>query len=657
MKRTGSRGWMHYLTFPLTIIFLEFVISLHCFERILSWGALYTVLFSVVIGGLCAILASIWNRRINRAVSVVLMVLLTLVFGTQAVYFTIFKTFTGFYALALAGDAIGGFWKEAISGIWSTKFTLLVIFIPLIVNLFLGKRFIPERRLSFRYSVLLLFLLSLIQISTLLWISTNTTGIMSYRYVYYDTYSSILSVPRFGVLTTARLELQAMRHKDGVPDFDEIISSAFPEPGISESPSQEPVSTPSPVIYGENALDINFEKLIAEEGNSAVRGMHEYFSKQVPTKQNKYTGMFEGKNLIWIVAEGFSSGALDMTHTPTLYKLAHEGFKFNNFYNPIWYGSTSDGEFVTLTGLLPKAGKLSFKLSAENSMPFGFGKLLGDIGYTTKAYHDHTYTYYGRDKSHPNLGYDYMGVGNGLEITKQWPESDVEMIDQTTEHYVHEDNFHVYYLTVSGHLMYTFTGNMMAYKHRNDVADLPYSDNVRAYIACQMETDLAVKLLIERLQEAGKLEDTVIVLSGDHYPYGLETTELEEIGMPDDEFELYRSTLIIWNSEMETENVDKYCSSIDIMPTLANLFSLEYDSRLVSGRDVFSEAPALVIFNNRSWITELGRYNSSEDKFEANEGAEIPEGYAVKILKQVNEKFSNAAKIIEYDYYSKILTE
>ncbi len=90
------------------------------------------------------------------------------------------------------------------------------------------------------------------------------------------------------------------------------------------------------------------------------------------------------------------------------------------------------------------------------------------------------------------------------------------------------------------------------------------------------------------------------------------------------------------------------------MPTLANLFNLDYDSRLVSGSDIFSDEPALVIFNDRSWITDFGRYSSAEDTFEAAPGAEIPEGYAVKILKKVNSKFAYAAKIIEFDYYSKI---
>ena len=120
--------------------------------------------------------------------------------------------------------------------------------------------------------------------------------------------------------------------------------------------------------------------------------MHEYFKNVTPTTKNMYTGMFEGYNLIWIVAEGFSSLALDETHTPTLCQLASEGFVFNNFYNPIWGVSTSDGEYVATTGLIPKSGVWSYSRSSSNYMPFGFGNIFGKLGYECLAYHNHTYT-------------------------------------------------------------------------------------------------------------------------------------------------------------------------------------------------------------------------------------------------------------------------
>ena len=116
--------------------------------------------------------------------------------------------------------------------------------------------------------------------------------------------------------------------------------------------------------------DIPFEELIKKEGNEAIRSMHKYFSSVKPTKKNEYTGKFKGKNLILITAEGFSPYAVRKDITPTLYKMQEEGFKFNNFYTPTWGVSTSDGEYVACTGLLPKEGIWSFYKSSKNYMPF-----------------------------------------------------------------------------------------------------------------------------------------------------------------------------------------------------------------------------------------------------------------------------------------------
>ena len=93
------------------------------------------------------------------------------------------------------------------------------------------------------------------------------------------------------------------------------------------------------------------------------------------------------------------------------------------------------------------------------SLPYAFGNVFSNLGYITNAYHNGTYRYYNRHRSHPNMGYNYMGCGNGMEKLincKSWPQSDFEMIDSTFELYSNEENFMTYFLTVSGHLEYNF---------------------------------------------------------------------------------------------------------------------------------------------------------------------------------------------------------
>lgn len=403
-------------------------------------------------------------------------------------------------------------------------------------------------------------------------------------------------------------------------------------------------------------MDLDLERLAAEEDDDELRALHQYFAARQPTAKNAHTGLFEGYNLVFLTAEGFSHLAVDPELTPTLHRMTTEGVRFTDFWTPIWGVSTSDGEYVATTGLIPKTGVWSMYASGENSMPFAMGNQLRRLGYATYAYHNHTFDYYRRDVSHPNLGYDYKGVGNGLEVTPTWPESDVEMIEVTTPEYVDDEPFHAYYMTVSGHLEYNFGGNFIAAKNRELVEDLPYSEAGRAYLATQIELDRALELLLERLEEAGVAERTLIVLSSDHYPYGLTEEQIEDLaGHEVDGLELYRNSLITYAPGMEPETVEEPVSSPDILPTLSNLMGLEFDSRLLMGRDVFSDAEPLVVFSDRSFLTDRGRYDSIAREFTPREGVEVPEGYRQQVSGEVDRMFYYSELVLERDYYGVVV--
>ncbi len=650
-KTANKRGLNLFIYIPAAIIYMELVVRVHCFGFAVDRGLVYITLFSISVGLIAALLGSVLTPRVNRFISLGLTLLLTVVFGVQAVYFTIFDTFFTLFSITGAGDVLGEFWLLALEGILHSAVPLLLLFIPFVLLCVFRKRLTPIRRPGARLIVGVIIASIALHFGGAVLIRKSGGGIMSDAVAYEGPFSPVLTMPRFGVLTTLRLDIENLLtdNVSDVADFDPSPSTPPPAVSGGDTPT---APSPSPV-YCSNVLEIDYDALMAEEDDKQLRAMHQYFSSAEPTTQNEFTGMYKGYNLVWIVAEAFSTLALDETHTPTLSKMAGEGFVFENFYNPVWGVSTSDGEYVTSTGLLPKSGVWSYYRSAGNEMPFGFGNMFNELGYVSHAYHNNTYTYYNRDQSYPNMGYIYKGVGNGLEVTKQWPQSDVEMITASLPDYIGAERFMTYYMTVSGHMNYSFIGNMMANKHKNEVTDLPYSEPARAYIACQMEFDKAVELLIDELDKAGVLDRTVIVISGDHYPYGLEMPQLEELngGPIEKDFELHQSTLIIWNAQTETVKVDKYCSSLDIMPTLCNLFALPYDSRLVIGRDILSDSKPLVIFNNRSFITDLGRYNARTDTFTANEGAIIPENYAREMLNIVSGKFKYSAAILERDYY------
>ena len=389
--------------------------------------------------------------------------------------------------------------------------------------------------------------------------------------------------------------------------------------------------------------------------------MHEYFKNESGTLQNEYTNYFEGKNLILFMAESFNEIAVREDITPTLYKLVNNGFKFNNFYTPT-ISSTIGGEFQELTGLVAASGFLSPWKSGENYFPFGVATEFQNMGYSTYAYHNHTYTFQSRNKYLAALGFNnYLGCRNGLENRincNQWPESDVEMIEATISDYIgSEEPFMVYYVTVSGHGDYGFNYSAMARKHKDDVANLDYSEKPLSYLAAQIELDQALELLIEKLDEAGKLEDTVIALVGDHYPYYLSLDEVNDIATyeKDSVVEINRSNFILWNSEMDTVEIDKVGSQIDVLPTIYNLFGVEYDSRLIIGKDILSTEPGLAIFGNSSWVSDKGTYFASSGEFVSRDGSTVDDDYIKYMNSVVSNKILMSRYIMQYDYYRKVL--
>ena len=200
----------------------------------------------------------------------------------------------------------------------------------------------------------------------------------------------------------------------------------------------------------------------------------------------------------------------------------------------------------------------------------------------------------------------------------------------------------------------------MVYKNWDMVKSMPYSNKAKSYLAANIELDKAVERLLEKLEEAGKLEDTVIIISGDHFPYGLTLNEINELSKfkRDNTFEKYRMPLLIWSGSMEKPvKVDKLGSSLDILPTVLNLFGVEYDSRLLMGRDILSDSENIAIFSDRSFITSKGKYNAITGEFIKNEDVEIEDGYIEKMNDIVYKKYQMSRLILEKDYYRKVFNK
>ena len=650
--------------FPMALLYHELL--LHAFDRtILFWDTplVYILLFSAAGGFLLSALVDILPRKAAHIVTYALCVFWTVLTCIEYCCKSYFKSYWGLsFITQMTGNVVGNFFSTMLEIIFGRIVFILLSFLPLVLLIILRRRLLPGKTLSVRCRVMALAVFAVCQaVGSALCYTGEDRADYTYNYV------TDYAVPRFGLAATIRLEAQYAIF--GLPDAP-VIQVDEPVPD-------------EPVVYDYNKMELDFTATSDLVGGSTLENMHNYFSSKTASQQNEYTGMFKGKNLIQITAEAFSPYVISKELTPTLYKLTHEGFVFTNYYQPGWGQSTTGGEFAHMTGIIPTwvNGNLSFYASHQDYMPFALGNQFRALGYTTVAYHNNSYTYYNRHLTHPNLGYDYYGQGNGLTLTVPgWPYSDLEMMELTAPAYIEDyvntgKPFHAYYMSVSGHANWGW-GNAMSAKNREAaVAAYPNaSQPVQGYIAANLELEYALTYLLEQLEAAGIADDTVICMTADHYPYALVTDNgdyyQELSGKQDSELDIsrYKNTWLLWSGSMEESvTVRTPCSAIDILPTVSNLFGLEFDSRLMSGHDVFAQnynasqastcMPLVILPTNRgySWITAAGTYDAKTRTFTPNPGITVADDYVKTVSSLIDAKYSYARQLIQYDYAGVVL--
>lgn len=691
----------------LTFIIMELVHHLFLFR---SFGSFiyYPLLFSVPAGLLLFTVTGLFPERVNRILLWIFLSLTYILFAAETVYQHIFKIPLLVSDIGAGNMQVILYYRELLTALWQCLPALILLALPLIAYGILLKLGMDMKRHNFILPLSVFGCAVLSAFCCILSIRLSDREHNSIYDNYHQLFDTKAAMEDYGVLTTLRLNLRQFLlpgsreidldelvietdgavYEDGVLVESADVTGSDTDPGASVQDAQgssgnSETSDPVPedaYSTSPNIINIPFGTLAKNETDPTLQKLDQYFASLPATRKNEYTGMFEGYNLIYITAEAFSPYCVDEELTPTLYRLVNTGFVFQNYYVPPTGESTCGGEFMNCTGLFTNPnrprGVYSFVQTAQNYLPFTMAHQFAREGVTSYAYHNNNLTYYSRNLTLPNLGYIFKAPNAGtmstqealdngmlfeMEHPNQWPQSDYEMIQATLPEYIRTDQpFHAYYMTVSGHMYYSFSGNYMSYKNRDAVADLPYSSACKAYIACNIELDHALEYLIEQLEEYGVLDKTVICMSADHYPYGLTNSELSELAghTLEENFELYKSNLILWNSAMEAPvYIDKPCCSVDIIPTLSNLFGFTYDSRLLPGNDILSTSPGLVILlGNRSFITDTYRYNSMNKRTTDLNGnpVEVPSEELSAMRKKVDLQIAMNQLLIESDYYNSI---
>lgn len=644
------------LLFCLTGVYVELCLHLCVFGSMDRYAG-YPVLFGLLGGALCTLVVSSLPKVLRQITGVLLVAAQVLLAEVQLVYHCIFGDFMPVSQIGMGGNVVVNFNSQLLYGIRQNLLKILLLLLPLIaVILCLILRRAQALKLRLRWKQ------ALASFAVLLALLLTVTGLMyvgrDNAFSAYRTFTNVntstdSSYKKIGMLATTAQELRYM-----------LFSGSG---SIMITPSSLNISD-VPRTYSSNSYNviesIDFTALADSTDSDILKATDEYLSNATPTRKNNYTGLLKDYNLITICAESFCPWFISEELTPTLYKLSHTGILFENYYGT-FQSVTTNGEYTMCMGLYPDMSRTktdsSFNVAGTNYLPFCLGNALKGMGYQAWAYHDYIGDFYNRNITHANMGYTFKAPDSGLDVKIDWPSSDLEMMEASVDDYINSgEPFHAYYMTFSGHYQYNWD-NAMSAKNRDAVKDLPYSEPVKAYIACNLELEYALEYLMQRLEEAGVADKTCIVLTNDHYPYGLTEDEYNELAgrTLDTTFEKYRNSFICYVPGL-SENivVDEYCSTADILPTLLNLFGVDYDSRLLAGTDVLSSGLHVAVLSDKSFLTKAFRYDAGKETvIPADENTTVSGKLAEAYRLYVDSRFQLSGNILNSDYYAHVFSK
>ena len=506
----------------ITLLYLEFAFAIIMKNKLSFDSILNMVIFSIISAAFLSIFTNIFKSKINRFVTALTIFVICILFIVQCVFYSIFKVYFSMSNLGL-GDQAFSFMGRMFSAILQNIVSIIILLIPFIIYLFIKKKLKFKHNDKGEYIVLALIFIAFIILFTVK--INNTKGKTNGMYDLYHNVNEIsLNISKLGVLNSYYLDTKRLIFGFEPKKIEYVDEDALNGKTKKKDKEEEKI------VYKPNTLDLNLDKAT---NNSSITKINNYVREDSGTLKNEYTGKFKDYNLIYITAESFSQIGVSEELTPTLYKLTHSGFIFDNYYTPNVL-STIGGEFQSVTGLYPDSSILSKWRSGNNYFPYGLGNVYKSLGYNTYAYHNNSYKFQDRYKYLNSQGFDnFLACYNGLEKLincRHWPQSDIEMIEKTLPDYINSDKpFLAYYMTVSGHFAYTWSGNYIASKNKSLVSSLDKSEAAKAYVATQIELDKALELLINELEKAGKLDNTLIVLLADHYPYELDLNSINSL--------------------------------------------------------------------------------------------------------------------------------
>lgn len=610
------------ILFKMRVLALNFDITLF---RIFLFSVSYSLLFMFII--------MFFKQKSVKRLIFILSFFIAFLYFNQEIYNSFVE---GFYSLTVVGDFTAGlsFFSDYITAF---KFGHIFYFLPLIILIVLNR----FKLISFDVEycalkqpliyLILGFLIFFFSLQTIDETIDESSEVILYTDMdlYTYMYNSQDALKKFGLLTYTQRDFFSLFRTD-------------------------PLS--------ESEYDVLITDFLATKDSI---GEHE---------ENVYSDLFKNKNLILIMAESLDTFAINEELTPNLFALKRDYAYFDNYYSPLYYRSTADTEFLVQTSMYPnKNVTLSMSAYIDNTFPNTLPKLFEEKGYSTYSFHNYIDYFYPRSDFHLNaLGYDsYFGPSemgmvverseNDIIFNHDW-QSDLDMMIAATPEFINDSRFFVNMITVSGHFKYA-ADHEIASKNASIVEqyqidhEIEFNEQIFYYLAANIEFDLALGHLFEQLSINNRLDDTVVVIFGDHYAYGVDNDAIWEYDTVKDDnsdMDLHNVPLIIYSNSTEmTSHISNYMSSIDMMPTLSNLFNLDLEYNKVFGSDALENFDNFVRFADMSFVSNSYSYDSLSEEYISSNPEVYDRDYLIMLNNTIINDYKYNLLILDYDYFKK----
>lgn len=552
-------------------IFIKYVCLLELFES-------YSVRFNLFFICALAFLLSFFKTKGKLIFSSIVGLIICIYSFAQVAHFQVFNTFFSLSKISMLKE-LGEVGAGAATSI---NFTSLQLFIPYIVFIILSVlayKLMPNvenKHKSLRVKCVLVSAFIVMSLGcgfTIVSYPDYPQHVRSYEYLYERLYNKTLAVRYFGLYSYA-----------GKDFYNTFIKRNKAE----------------------------LEAIDAYAQNNAYQ-----------QTSNEYTGLFKDKNLILILAESFSTYSLDPQITPFIYQMSQEGIYFANHYAPLFDANTADSELIALTSTMPSTeGSITPNHYFTNDYNTALPNLFKNAGYSTQSFHSWYKEFYNRYITHQSYGFDNYYADDQLQFSYtgnwksayNWPK-DTELMGQVLSNTDTSSKFMDFIITAVSHMPYRSDRVELQedIQYLKDTGINQSNTEIFVYNAALHNLDTAIKTLVTDLEEQGILDDTVIVLFGDHYPYGMsEEAQSEYFTNIQHSVDMYRTPFIIYNPLIESKTITDVTSTFDIYPTLANLFGFNIDGQIVFGNDALdNNFESLVYFADYSWLNNHAYYNAS----------------------------------------------